>query len=518
MVGQAPDQLIIFRQQGEGHADDSYIPYVILSINMKTITVVLLILALAGCLSSPEAERETTDARLPREPMFYGDGGRGMSISILSPAADGLAESDAYLPALIQGVLVSDFTRFSAMDVLDRSRLDQILWENESGYYHDEAEIARIGHTTPSQYLMIGTLKGMGARFFLQISVADSQTAQTIWVHSSSVTRSELENFSAIKAASENLLDQMGVELTSAGLQALHSENRQLQYAETALARGVTAQRGGSTAAALSFLSEAVSFNAGLHEADARLLNLRRNIQSGNLGQNVRNELELAREWTRLMDEAIAFYRQYPVFDIVYNVNARQGALDFINETVNISFDVWLMPNARFDAMMNISRGLEATGKMDEWGLGEKFTELISTGRNGVFLTYRMGIIAELVNERGNYLGSGIAGDLRHPTIETVLGSHWLNIDYGMGSRNPSDVRNILRTPINIENTTLNFLEVDANLLSDNLFVNFLEAGRVWNNQIELNAIENIRIIPTELSLQNYFRGQRNFRGTAFSF
>ena len=44
----------------------------------------------------------------PASSFYAGDGGKGMSIAILAPKAPGLAENQGYIPALVQGELVSE--------------------------------------------------------------------------------------------------------------------------------------------------------------------------------------------------------------------------------------------------------------------------------------------------------------------------------------------------------------------------------------------------------------------------
>jgi hypothetical protein len=88
------------------------------------------------------------------EPYFTGDGGKGTSIAILAPRAKGLAEDQEYLPALVQREFVSNFSGYSAMEVLDRERLDDQYAELLSGYYDDAAEAGLdLGHLPPPRLI-----------------------------------------------------------------------------------------------------------------------------------------------------------------------------------------------------------------------------------------------------------------------------------------------------------------------------------------------------------------------------
>ena len=63
------------------------------------------------------------------EPYFTGFGGEGMRLGILVPQSQGLNENQAYLPSMIQGVLVSNLSRYSAISIHDRVSLDRIIAE-----------------------------------------------------------------------------------------------------------------------------------------------------------------------------------------------------------------------------------------------------------------------------------------------------------------------------------------------------------------------------------------------------
>ncbi|MDR0410799.1 MAG: hypothetical protein LBH75_02355 [Treponema sp.] len=63
---------------------------------------------------------------------WSGDGAAGLSVAVLTPEGRGLEANEAYLPAMVQGVLVGDFAKFSAMKVLDRQNLDKIIAEGRA--------------------------------------------------------------------------------------------------------------------------------------------------------------------------------------------------------------------------------------------------------------------------------------------------------------------------------------------------------------------------------------------------
>jgi hypothetical protein len=111
--------------------------------------------ALASCLSAPE----TGGGKEPTSPAYTGDGGKGRSIAILAPTGTGLAENQNYLPTLVQGEFVSNFSGYSAISVLDRVSLDEQYAELLSGYYDDDAKAGQdLGHLPPTEYIMSGSI------------------------------------------------------------------------------------------------------------------------------------------------------------------------------------------------------------------------------------------------------------------------------------------------------------------------------------------------------------------------
>ena len=89
--------------------------------------------------------------------------------------------------------------------------------------------------------------------------------------------------------------------------------------AQTALAQGITAQQQGSTVVALTYYYNAVSFDTSLQEANNRLSGLSSSVSSGNIGENVRNDIQRRNEWRKLLDEAENYFKAHPPFEIIYN-------------------------------------------------------------------------------------------------------------------------------------------------------------------------------------------------------
>jgi len=149
---------------------------------------------------------------------FTGDGGKGKNIAILAPKATGLAANQNYIPSLVQGEFVSNFTSYSAISVLDRVRLDDQYKELLSGYYSDNAkEGADLGHLSPTEFIMGGNITRTATGFAMQISITKSADKMTVASYSGTCTVDELNDLSGVRRASLDLLQKNGRNAHGAG-------------------------------------------------------------------------------------------------------------------------------------------------------------------------------------------------------------------------------------------------------------------------------------------------------------
>ena len=146
--------------------------------------------------------------------------------------------------------------------------------------------------------------------------------------------------------------------------------------AQTSLAKGITANRSGSLVEAMNYYSYAASYDANLLEANQRLGQLTSQIESGNIGDNIRNEIQLRNAWKNLLEEAIAFYDLNPYVNLVYRTVPEQGQIDYAKNTAEIIFTFWLEPNAGVEAINKILKALASTKKVNEWGLQDLARQL----------------------------------------------------------------------------------------------------------------------------------------------
>jgi hypothetical protein len=345
-------------------------------------------------------------------PFYTGNGGKGISIAILAPKVTGLTENQDYIPALVQGEFVSNFSGYSAISVLDRENLDEQYKELLSGYYDDNAEAGTdLGHLPPTEYIMGGKITKTAAGYALQMQITKTADKMTAASYSGNCTFVELDNLTGIRQASLNLLQEIGVELTDraktelAGAAAANHVN-----AQTALAQGITAQQDGTVVEALSHYYQAAAFDPSLLEAANRVSVISADISSGNIGVNVRNDIQRRKEWLKILEEAENYFKEHLPWEIVYNPTLTQGTIDYSRETVDMSFNVDVRPTDGWKIVQTLIDGLNATGKRKEWGFEwwPLSSQAFVTEQRSGFRDYGKPIIlsCSLVNSNGKLLAN----------------------------------------------------------------------------------------------------------------
>ena len=367
----------------------------------------LILCILINCASSASSTDKKTPSREISPPYYTGSGGAGMRLGILMPQSQGLNENQTYLPTMIQGVLVANISKYSAISVLDRVSLDKIIAETLDPTYEDNFDIVRLGHVTQVGYMMTGRIMRTSTGYSLQINVTDTTpNANTIASYSGTFTAVQLDDQTAIQKASQDLLEQMGVNLTEKAINELNTINSQQSInAQTALAQGITAQRSGTIVEALTYYYEAVNFDRNLVEASSRSSILSADIQSGNLGENVRNDIQHRNAWLKILQEAAMFFKNHPPFEILYSPTLTWGKVDYSKETVDISFEAGLFAlETGFKVLNDLKQGLDMTGRSKDWG----FENWPSSGDAAVFTgdTVNYRIRAALLSEDGSTIGN----------------------------------------------------------------------------------------------------------------
>jgi hypothetical protein len=332
-----------------------------------------------------EATNRSGSSNSQVSPNFTGSGGSGITLAILAPQATGLAGSQSYLPILVQGEFVSNFSGYSAIQVLDRVRLDEQYTELLSGYYSDNSQAGTdLGHLTPTDYIMGGSIVRTSTGYALQMHITRTNDKFNRASYSGTFNFAELDNLTGIRRASLDLLEKMDVMLTETARRELSGAAAANHVtAQTSLAQGISAQQRGTVVEALNHYYNAVAFDPRLPEANTRLSVLSSSVSRGNIGETVRNDIQRRNEWMKILLEAEEYFYNHLPYDLIYSSSLTTGSIDYSRETVELSSTITLKPNSGFNVFGDIMAGLERTEKRGEWGLAS--WPISAAGSRGIF-------------------------------------------------------------------------------------------------------------------------------------
>jgi hypothetical protein len=347
---------------------------------------------------------------------WTGDGGKDISLAVLAPQA--LSGAPGHLPIYIQGLLNSNLKRHSAMTLIDRQNLDQIIAEQKlsaSGIYSDK-DMVNIGNLANAQYVLVGSIQKLsGENYALQLSVSEASTGVQKAAFTGNGTLAQLEGSgSLINRASAELLAQLGVTLTEAGRLSLSGGNTFMARAENAYAKGVAAQATGDQLEALFSYAQAASFDPGQLEALARLGTLSSTISGGSISERIRNDQQARDQWIDVFKETARYYNEHPPYELIFDPSLEQeGETDYGKRTAVLLMRVGLVPSkAGFDALNALLEGLEQTGRRGTWGFGGWPMEELNPKENGTRLfsgknatSFALEVL--LLNDKQKQVGKG---------------------------------------------------------------------------------------------------------------
>jgi len=375
----------------------------------KFIGVWALVLLVFSCGSTAPTKAPTTAG----SQKFTGNGGRGLTLAVLELESHDLNASQNYLPSMIQGVLVGDIVKYSAITVLDRITLDNTQRELGIAAFKDEGDFGKLKEAANVEFSLTGNITGIESGFNLQLQIrrnGESFSDRPAATYNGDFTADELVNFVGIRRASLELLTQMGVNLTGrARDEIMRPEAPAHLAAHTSLAQGIMAQRVGNTIETMIRFFEANSYDASFEEALERVENLSSTIRSGNIGDNFRNDIAWRDAWVRINNDAIRFMQaNLPVVArVIYNPELTQDNIDYGNRTTEYIFYAQIVdspeyPEAYLKVMDDLNTGLEATGRNNVWNINKLTPQNVwNPGSNNV----RIQIRGELLNNDDKVIG-----------------------------------------------------------------------------------------------------------------
>jgi hypothetical protein len=392
-----------------------------------------------------QKEQSLKSAPAQASPFFTEDGGRGISLAILAPRAVGLAENQGYIPALVQGEFVSNFSGYSALSVMDRENLDNVYAELLSGYYDDsDGAGLDLGHLTATDYLMTGSITKTATGYTLQIQIIKTADKMTAASYSGTCTFAELADFTGIRRASLGLLQKLGVKLTprsKAELAGAATSN--YINAQTSLAQGITAEKTGATLVeVMQYYYQAVDYDSEMVEAIDRLAGANNRlkrlsqplavVRTGNIREDAMAEIAAYRveqENKRIDDENRQVWLQQLTdfenyfthffrtanapLELIYSTNITQsGDIDKVNETISLQFEAALLPlegtwfRAAEQTISAVRKGLIETGRAEDWGIAEWPQKAILSVSPFTNIRRNYTITAVLLDESENVIGN----------------------------------------------------------------------------------------------------------------
>jgi TolB-like protein len=424
------------------------------------------VFTLTGCESSPQGADAPEDlsgagSSETEQAPYTGDGGAGKSITILPLNVKGLAKDQSNLPDTMLGEFISNFSNYSAMSVLDRINLQTNYEWLYSGIIDDNSEELDWGHLPPTDYLMNGSITKIPSGYALQIQISKtSDKMLAAPAYSGTCTIYELTNFTAIRRASRDQLEKLGVKLTDWAKRELDgAATQQAVEAQEALSKGIEAMRKGTVVEAQSYFIQAQAIDPQLAEAASRVNIVSRDISSGNIGENARNRQAWHDEWQKRLAECEKTVRDYmkntplPAF-LVYSTAIKEENHDYNRATLTLSCgDIALYtaseswPAPAMGVVDAVYAGLKATGQAAAWGFGNWPNYSAALGEK----IPRYETVVELVNDKGAVIGKQ----------SVTLSAGW-NISFNNGRAKARKSES---------SAALRFNNVDANKISDRLSV-----------------------------------------------
>ena len=294
---------------------------------ISEIIYLVLILFVFGCAGSgetrvtknpPQNQQQTETASdvntSPSIIYFIGDGKKDMSLGIQVPESQRLNTALSNIPSMVQGCLVYNIRKYSAITVLDPVALDKVITETLNPKYEDNLDIVRLGHVAHVGFWMTGKIIETPYGYTLQFNVTDTTpNAKTLASYSGNCTASQLIDQSAIQLASIELLTQMGVQMTVAAKNELSTTNTQQSIkAQSFLANSRTTERQGGSDIEVYFNAVlAAKFDPTLPEAANRSAILAANISSERTGDNLREDVRWRNEWIARLAETEKYVKNY---------------------------------------------------------------------------------------------------------------------------------------------------------------------------------------------------------------
>ena len=340
----------------------------------KALCAILCTILIIGC--STLKSTDNTQVKVDVGPLYQAGTGRDdITLAILRPRGIDLAsEQEKYLD-ILQGALIGDFNKFSAIKLLDVKNMEAIIGQLElsmSGLFSEENYI-EIGRMTNAKFILAGSLTKIdNTQFDLYLSLTDLEAAEPIAVFQKIIKLRELINYSASRAVAADILPRLGVVFTPEGKLALETVlSAEETESQNALALSYEASRSGN-------LIDALIYSYAAEDADKNSVAARQQASEvfarmGGSGSAIKEDIKRQEFWKKNLTAFEDFYRTHPPFELVYTaIDISKGITDYDRQTTDFEFYVGLRHKsvATMQKVLNdILKELRQTDyKKNKWG------------------------------------------------------------------------------------------------------------------------------------------------------
>lgn len=278
--------------------------------------------------------------QIPAQTNSFPNNGRGIRFGVLLPVGADFSESDKWILSYSQAILTNNFSKYTSMTIIDKQNIDWIIDEqikSLSGNYSEETEVL-IGHMIDSEYDLYGTIRKIpGNLYSLSFSVTHKESGQRIASFLENSSLLQIHRTTVLNKASVTLMEQMGITLTTTNRQALLTDQNETVIAtQSSLARGITAERSGSSMEAISHYLQAAALDPSSVEIKTRLNNTSRQVFTGDLKSGLQNEIQQKRAWLQILNDCAKAYDNIIPFQLVIE-RLQIGKVDLVKETQEFS-------------------------------------------------------------------------------------------------------------------------------------------------------------------------------------
>ena len=266
------------------------------------------------------------------------------TISISEPSAVGIEENWIVLVPFLQGLITTNFQKYSGMNVVDEQNINTIKEKQkraENGDYSDVGADLR-GQLSNANLTVTGTIMKKAADFALSFNITDMRTGETR--ASSSLpqcSEAEISSGAAANKISYELMTGFGIVLDAEAKAALTGTSSEMTVeveSQMNRAKGITAEKSGSNIEALKYYIQAQKGDSLNTEVSERIVNVSTVISNSNTFNATGRELiKMRKEWDELLHEAASLLAQNQIqLTLVYYTDVQELEMkdeDYINET-----------------------------------------------------------------------------------------------------------------------------------------------------------------------------------------